>query len=80
MTLTVYCMCQQQSVSPELLECRNLELAVPGTYRAGISEFFKKRLLMLNMPASKFYIGFQISRFSGCYNCIICNPASRHNF
>lgn len=23
-----------QSVSPELLECRNLELAVPGTYRA----------------------------------------------
>lgn len=24
-----------QSVSPELLECRNLELAVPGTYRAG---------------------------------------------
>ncbi|XXG56788.1 hypothetical protein AAC387_Pa03g4113 [Persea americana] len=24
-----------QSVSPELLNCRNLELAVPGTYRAG---------------------------------------------
>ncbi|KAL6964513.1 non-specific serine,threonine protein kinase [Sarracenia purpurea var. burkii] len=24
-----------QSVSPELLECRDLELAVPGTYRAG---------------------------------------------
>ncbi|KAI4295808.1 hypothetical protein L6164_035812 [Bauhinia variegata] len=24
-----------ESVSPELLECRNLELAVPGTYRAG---------------------------------------------
>ncbi|XP_010245613.1 PREDICTED: serine/threonine-protein kinase TOR isoform X2 [Nelumbo nucifera] len=24
-----------QSVSPELLSCRNLELAVPGTYRAG---------------------------------------------
>lgn len=26
-----------QSVSPELLECRDLELAVPGTYRAGNS-------------------------------------------
>ncbi|WOH04828.1 hypothetical protein DCAR_0624240 [Daucus carota subsp. sativus] len=25
-----------QSVSPELLECRNLELAVPGTYRADL--------------------------------------------
>lgn len=24
-----------KSVSPELIECRNLELAVPGTYRAG---------------------------------------------
>lgn len=24
-----------QSVSPELLSCRDLELAVPGTYRAG---------------------------------------------
>lgn len=26
---------KMQSVSPELLNCRNLELAVPGTYRAG---------------------------------------------
>jgi hypothetical protein len=26
----------QQFVSPELLNARNLELAVPGTYRAGI--------------------------------------------
>lgn len=26
---------QQQTVSPELLEAQNLELAVPGTYRAG---------------------------------------------
>ncbi|CAJ1924927.1 unnamed protein product [Sphenostylis stenocarpa] len=28
-----------ESVSPELLECRNLELAVPGTYRAGYAVF-----------------------------------------
>ncbi len=27
--------CFFQSVSPELLECRKLELAVPGTYSAG---------------------------------------------
>ena len=31
----LYFLLRFQSVSPELLECRNLELAVPGTYRAG---------------------------------------------
>ncbi|CAK7330253.1 unnamed protein product [Dovyalis caffra] len=30
-----------QSVSPELVECRDLELAVPGTYRAGIMNFLQ---------------------------------------
>lgn len=38
-SLTVHYVCEKQSVSPELLECRKLELAVPGTYRAGKIEF-----------------------------------------
>ena len=33
--LTFYFSTQKKSVSPELLECRDLELAVPGTYKAG---------------------------------------------
>ena len=33
--LTFYFSTKKKSVSPELLECRDLELAVPGTYKAG---------------------------------------------
>lgn len=39
MALTIHYIHGEQSVSPELLECQNLELAVPGTYRAGILIF-----------------------------------------
>ncbi|KAG6793064.1 hypothetical protein POTOM_002248 [Populus tomentosa] len=34
--LFIYILFDGKSVSPELVECRNLELAVPGTYRADL--------------------------------------------
>ncbi|KAK8706592.1 hypothetical protein V6N13_050150 [Hibiscus sabdariffa] len=42
-----------QSVSPELVECRDLELAVPGTYRAGKHNSFLEFIYLhrLDCPA-----------------------------
>lgn len=54
---------QKQSVSPELLECRNLELAVPGTYRAGKIELtISQEHLVINLSClTKMYVHFFIS-------------------
>ncbi|KAF2294310.1 hypothetical protein GH714_009143 [Hevea brasiliensis] len=62
-----------QSVSPELLECRNLELAVPGTYLAGkFYSLFHKNILVLSLHfLTKISTHFSRFRFTSSDNRII---------
>jgi hypothetical protein len=59
MALTFYLVTNaKKSVSPELLECRDLELAVPGTYRAGKFQYMVSRqcigVIPVSVPSNKY--------------------------
>lgn len=82
---------QMQSVSPELLNCRNLELAVPGTYRAGKVGFmcFYSSSPQLSFYSFIYFIviffllrlklaSSELLRITGGDNFYICTPACCH--